>query len=185
MTAPKDEVYTGVYPKCIKDKGLCGVGGFCDVCPHVINNQDELSVEELIRWYANDDEVYGDAYPAYLEAVSRATISHLRRLQQMRAEIDAKDKILDQHIAALRSVAWAITDKACGGVDDIVAEAKRVRAELEACRKDAERYRWLVRNRHGWFYRMLSYHPMKPVCKDTFDEAIDKAISAWEDYGDE
>lgn len=28
MTAPKDEI-----TKCIKDNGLCGVGGFCDDCP--------------------------------------------------------------------------------------------------------------------------------------------------------
>lgn len=58
------------------------------------------------------------------------------RVNSMSADIMAKDKILDQHIVALRSVAWAITDKVCGGFDDIVAEAKRVRAELKT--RDAQ-----------------------------------------------
>lgn len=93
---PKDEI-----TKCIKDNGLCGVGGFCDVCPHVINNQDELSVEEqaaLAKWPL-------DVMLNYLKNFSTeqaiANTVYLRRLQQMEADIAAKDKILDQHIAAL------------------------------------------------------------------------------------
>ena len=103
MTAPKDEI-----TKCIKDNGLCGVGGFCDVCPHVMNNQDKISVEAIIKEFqdrlkafslhalATDNELIKRNKPIY-----ESTITHLRRLQQMEADIAAKDKILDQHIAAL------------------------------------------------------------------------------------
>lgn len=85
MTDTKDEIYTGVYPKCIKDNGLCGVGGFCDVCPHVMNNQDKISPDICIGWLA--DEVLA-ALPQYRAAVD-ATIAHLLRLQQMEAELEA------------------------------------------------------------------------------------------------
>ncbi len=138
------------------------------------DTKDDISVEECIAWNKEQLDIAERLFLAGQPEL-KSTIAHLRRLQQMEADIAAKDKILDQHIAALRSVAWAITDKARGGFDDIVAEAKRVRAELEtrdaqfkamlasysdkcsalaldianktaeleACRKDAERYRWL------------------------------------------
>lgn len=61
----------------------------------------------------------------------------------------------------------------------------RLQSELEACRRDADRYRWLVRNRHGWFYHMLSYHPMKPANKETYDEAIDAALAAAKETEDD
>ncbi len=93
--------------------------------------KDEVSVEKCIEELEN--------YLDIDEEMAEAAIAHLRSLQQMEAEIAAKDKILDQHIAALRSVAWAITDKACGGFDDIVAEAKRVRAEAEKYRSAREK----------------------------------------------
>jgi len=161
------------------------------------DTKDDISVEKCIEELEN--------YLDIDEEMAEAAIAHLRSLQQMEAEIAAKDKILDQHIAALRSVAWAITDKACGGFDDIVAEAKRVRAELEACRKDAERYRWL-KSRYDlslrtdlpseWtittskgqermmskYYLAANNRQYPPVFD--LDESID-AISAGEDSGDE
>lgn len=131
--------------------------------------QDEISVEDLLCWYVNEDQVFGEADPTFLDRVQSSTISHLRQLQKVELERNNLRHLLDQHIAALRSVAEIITDRACDGFDDIVAEAERLRgeidkarpiisewdlyftdrspnsvaAELKKCRGDAERYRWL------------------------------------------
>jgi len=57
--------------------------------------------------------------------------------------------------------------------------------ELAEVKRDAKRYRWLVKNRAGWFWKMLSYHPNKSAEKSTFDEAIDAALSQQEGESDD
>lgn len=135
-----------------------------------MTTQAEISVERCIMEIELDDNLASDT--------DRSIVAHLRHLQEVEAERDSLRTILDQHIAALRSTAWAITDKACGSADDIVAEAKRVRAELEKCRRDAERYRWIRENERLVDVQLArlvgSGHPLE------LDQAIDAAISAGE-----
>jgi hypothetical protein len=59
------------------------------------------------------------------------------------------------------------------------AEITRLRAEADALRKDAERYRWL-KAEHGWSILGRKFHAIRPYvdAEEVFDESLDAAIAA-------
>jgi len=74
-------------------------------------------------------------------------------------------------IRCMVKAARAIEAAACAERDQRIAELER---ELEAVRKDAERYRWLAKE-HGWW--MLKHFPaVRPYVEAS--EVIDAAIDA-------
>ncbi len=134
--------------------------------------QDEISVEDCIK-FVQRCHIYVQQYYGGDVKKSLSTIAHLRRLQEVEVE---QRKYFDLLAVVHRDGGhYREANGTLIAIEDAILVVAKDRAELEKCRRDAERYRWIL---EGVDTERLIVAPI--INGEQFQNSIDAAISAGE-----